>query len=175
MTLNFKVMEQRVYYDKVMTPVADSVGFLKAKFKITGSSWEKIDKKYVIFTYGEESYPAVLNENGMCEVPWEVIHAPGFLVSLMGGSRLTTEAVLVDVDPSGYHDILKESLPPTPSAYEDLLAKLEALSADKIPDDKLQEQIGKYMEEDYKPDTLTDKEAEDIVDENLGGENNGEG
>ena len=110
------------------TVVADSIKHQKVKF-IFSDEWEGYQKT-AVFGFEEQSYNVVLNaENDLCTaedecyVPFEVLKAPYFTISVFGvsgESRITTTKANVKVLESGYKEgeVPKN---PTPDVYSQLL------------------------------------------------------
>lgn len=107
--------------------VSDSVRFLKVKFNFN-NTWD--DKaKVAVFKYDSHEYMVIFTAgNSMylgdntCFVPQEVIKHPGFSVSAYGTkeqSVITTNEATIDVEESGYGDILPAE--PTPTVWNQLL------------------------------------------------------
>ena len=113
--------------------IADSVMFEKISFNFP-DTWNGYDKT-AVFRNGEAKISVVLNgDNALCTgenecyVPYEVIKAPQFTVSVFGvsgDSRATTPQVRVMVRESGYGegDVPSE---PTPTQYEQLVSLANA-------------------------------------------------
>lgn len=109
--------------------IADSVMFEKIRFNFP-DTWNGYDKT-AIFRNGDEKISVVLNSDSAlctgeneCYVPYEVIKAPQFTVSVFGvsgDSRATTPQARIMVRESGYGegDMPSE---PTPTEYEQLLS-----------------------------------------------------
>jgi len=119
--LEFNVKNQIITRTDSFNVVADSQGYLKAKFTFT-EEWE--NEITAIFGNGDEYYSVILADNG-CMVPWEVINAPFFTVSAVCGDRITANSVRVEVEKSGYieGETPKE---PTPDVYEQILNSTKA-------------------------------------------------
>ena len=108
--------------------IADSVMFEKISFNFP-TSWNGYAKT-AVFRNGETTVSVVLNgDNGLCTgenecyVPYEVIKAPQFTVSVfgvLGDSRATTPQVRIIVKESGYGEGDAPS-EPTPTVYEQLI------------------------------------------------------
>ena len=79
--LKFKVENQTLTRTDSFVPVADSRNYLTAEFEFSDEWTGDI---VAVFTYGGDGYQ-LRPENGKCTVPWEVIKAPGFGVSLFCG------------------------------------------------------------------------------------------
>lgn len=124
--------------------IADSVMFEKISFNFP-DTWNGYDKT-AVFRNGEAKISVVLNEDNAlctgeneCYVPYEVIKAPQFTVSVFGvsgDSRVTTPQVRVMVRESGYGegDMPSE---PTPTQYEQLVSLANATKkiAQSVRDD----------------------------------------
>lgn len=72
--------------------VANSVGYLKAKFNLS-EDWSGC-KKVASFWVGDKEYPVLLDDNNMCDIPSESLVGNAFHVSLTGakasGYRIKT-------------------------------------------------------------------------------------
>ena len=124
--------------------IADSVMFEKISFNFP-ETWNGYDKT-AVFRNGDEKISVVLNSDSAlctgeneCYVPYEVIKAPQFTVSVFGvsgNSRATTPQVRIIVRESGYGegDLPSE---PTPTEYEQLLSLANATKqiAQSVRDD----------------------------------------
>lgn len=121
MQLDFKVNEQTLSLHSKKNVVADSLNYLTCHF-VFSDEWLGITKTAVFVSNTEEVYNVIL-ENDTCEVPWEVIKAPSFKVSVFGGDRITTSVVAVNVTESGY---IEGGTPedPTPDVYEQIMGCL---------------------------------------------------
>lgn len=124
--------------------IADSVMFEKIRFNFP-DTWNGYDKT-AVFGNGETKISVLLNEDNTlctgeneCYVPYEVIKAPFFTVSVFGvsgDSRATTPQVRITVRESGYGegDVPTE---PTPTQYEQLVSLANATKeiAQSVRDD----------------------------------------
>lgn len=124
--------------------IADSVMFEKIRFNFP-DTWNGYDKT-AVFRNGDEKISVVLNSDSAlctgeneCYVPYEVIKAPQFTVSVFGvsgNSRATTPQVRIIVRESGYGegDMPSE---PTSTEYEQLvnLANKTKQIAQSVRDD----------------------------------------
>ena len=119
MELTFQVEKQQIYRTDQAHPVADSKNYLTASFSF---SEEWTGTKTAIFT-ADKPYTLQLTENA-CVVPWEVIKAPGFWVSVYCGDRVTANRAQVYVEESGYQTG-ETPEPPTPDVYTQLLEAVE--------------------------------------------------
>ena len=108
--------------------IADSVLFEKISFNFP-ESWNGY-KKTAVFRNGEKTVRVVLDESSElctgeneCYIPYEVIKAPQFTVSVfgvLGESKATTPQARVKVTESGYGEG-DEPSEPTPTEYEQLV------------------------------------------------------
>ncbi len=96
--------------------VADSQNYLKAEFVFSEEWTEPVT---AVFGYDGAFYNVLLEDN-MCTVPWEVIKAPFFTISVFCGDRITANMVQVSVEKSGYSDG-DESRAATPDVYTTLI------------------------------------------------------
>lgn len=121
--LEFEVNGQRLRLKGNLYVVAESIDYLKARFAFS-ADWDGAAKTAIFKTADRKGvYNVILDENGICTVPSEVIHAPRFYVSVFGGSRITANEVEVQCNVSGYAE---GSAPdtPTPEVYEQILAAI---------------------------------------------------
>jgi hypothetical protein len=75
------------------------------------------------FSYRGHSYPRLLDENNMCEVPEEVIKPGFFKVSIFGGG-ITTNTVKIEVEDSGITPYEDNSV--SLKYYNEIINKLSA-------------------------------------------------
>lgn len=70
------------------------------------ADWNGVSEKTAVFRRFSDgkSFTADLDENGACTVPWEVIEAPRFYVSVFGGNLRTATELFVNVEKTGYDD-----------------------------------------------------------------------
>ena len=154
MTLNFAVNNQSLSRNRSqqnLKLVADSKNYLVTKFAFQSSEWKKGDLVYALFSYNGKTYKKILGaDEGLgfdeCYVPAEVIHAPGFKVTLVCGERIPTNEVEVELGPSGYTEKI-ENQRATPSIVEQMNAYMKkyALLCNQILQDC--EKIKQEMEE----------------------------
>ena len=120
--LNFQVNGQIISYnDGDVTPVANSLNYIKAVFHFN-EEWDGLIKTS-IWKKGETTYSALIglddtieNVNWLTEGEWEV--------SVWGGDLITVNTALVLVQPSGF-DSGSIPLDPTESIYQQLIALAE--------------------------------------------------
>lgn len=110
MKLLFTIKNQTLYLMTRGAVVADSQGYLGAKFTFT-ADWNDAEK-YVQFKRGELFYDIKLDENDECVVPWEVLAGKGVVnVNVYGTNKegkvnklITANSVDVMVEASGLTD-----------------------------------------------------------------------
>lgn len=123
MQLEFSVKEQTLTFDNNEKNVIEkSQNYLTAKFSFF-DDWKDIVKTAVFISANGDVYNQILDENGVCNVPWEVIDYPHFSVSVFGGDRITANKVVVNVGKSGYN-LGDTSRTPTPDPYKQLAEDL---------------------------------------------------
>ena len=114
--LEFSVKNQIIERTDNFKVVADSRNYLQARFSFS-EEWE--NEITAIFGTGDSYYNVILEDNA-CVVPWEVIKAPFFSVSVVCGDRITANTVSVEVERSGYL-VGKTPAEPTPDVYAQIL------------------------------------------------------
>lgn len=119
MLLTFNINKQIIRRTDCEIPVANSENYLRASFSFS-NEWQGY--KTAIFNNGT-AYSIILDENNECLVPWEVITASGFSVSVFCGERITANTVFVSVLPSGYKEG-ETPQPPSPTVYDQILETL---------------------------------------------------
>lgn len=115
--LEFNVKNQIIERTDNFRAVADSKNYLTAGFKF---SEEWLNGIIAVFGDCDDNFYDVVVENGSCIVPWEVIKAPFFTVSVFCGDLVTTNALKVEVERSGYRQGGQPGKP-TPDIYNQLL------------------------------------------------------
>ena len=96
--LKFNIQNQTISQTDDFSVVADSQNYLTAEFTFS-DDW--IAPVTALFGYGGRYYSVLLEDNS-CTVPWEVIKAPFFTVSVFCGDRITANTVTIPVERSGY-------------------------------------------------------------------------
>lgn len=134
--LEFIVREQKIMRVDSFEPAEKSMNYLLAKFTFKTDEWKGATKTAVFQNRKmKESIDTIL-QNDICLVPWEVLEAGGMCeVSVYGfcdGVRITTNKAnfFNDYTLSGG----SASRPPTPSVYEQLLAKMENIDGGTFED-----------------------------------------
>lgn len=88
--LEFQVKKQRILkkndcdFTKI---VANSVGYLHAKFHFQTNDWSKCDVKVASFFNGNQEFAVTLDKNDGCLIPKEVLTEEIFEVSVTGASK----------------------------------------------------------------------------------------
>lgn len=122
--LRFNVNNQIIKRVDEFETVADSRNYLTAAFEF---SEEWTGDIVAIFGHGGKYYNVIL-ENGMCDVPFEVIKPPFFTVSLFCGEDklITSNRKLVKVEKSGLVDgDVPET--PTPTVFQQYIMVMQRL------------------------------------------------
>ncbi len=131
--LTFDVHGQTLIRTDNFEPATDSVNYLMAQFSYKTSEWRTGNTKTALFRLGETVYPAILDAEGTCIVPWEaLVHGDSqyarkngstVFVSLkaeQGTTRITTDEVAVKLKSSGYGDT-ETPEEPTDGVYEQVM------------------------------------------------------
>lgn len=132
MTLTFTVDRQSITRTDTQQAVANSVSYLRAQFAFL-NDWDTAHILTPLFQNGTRVYTPelldtgrYLDEDNACIVPQEVLAETGTLyVSIFDetdGVRITTDRAAVPIERSGYTPEAEETLTPTPSAYEQIMA-----------------------------------------------------
>lgn len=139
--LTFDVHGQTLIRTDKFEPATDSVNYLMAQFSFKTKDWTG-NTKTALFRLGETSYPAILDTDGKCIVPWEaLVHGDGqyarkngstIFVSLVGEAgttRIPTDEVAVKLKSSGYGDT-ETPEDPTEGVYQQIMANLGTIQED---------------------------------------------
>lgn len=127
--LRFEVKNQFINRVDKIQPSADSQYYLYAHFNFLTNDW-KGKVITAVFTKDEKSYMMLVDIDGDCEVPHEVIKEGNFYVSVFAGTLITTNSSRVYVEPSGYVEDAENSEPPTPNIYNQLITMFDGLRDD---------------------------------------------
>ena len=117
--LRFEVKNQFINRVDKIQPSADSQYYLYAHFNFLTEDW-KGKVITAVFTKDEKSYMMLVDIDGDCEVPHEVIKEGNFYVSVFADTLITTNNSRVYVEPTGYVEDVENSEPPTPNIYNQL-------------------------------------------------------
>ena len=130
MLLSFNVQKQIITRTDTESVVCNSMNFLYAQFTF---SEEWTGTKTAVFKGKEKTYNALLDENDICLVPWEVLTESWFYVSVFCDDLITANKVTIYTIPSGY-EIGDESRVPTPEIYIQVIEKLNEIESEVDPD-----------------------------------------
>lgn len=124
-TLLFEVKGQYIVRLDSIEPVAKCRNLYKAQFQFKTDEWT--GTKTALFVQGEYSKSVILDENGVCEIPWEFFDSDNTTfgyVSVYCGDLVTANRVVVDIVKSGYQES-DASVPPSPDVYQQLMKLAE--------------------------------------------------
>lgn len=118
--LLFTITGQSLIRLDTFKPVEKSYNYLKAHFEYLSDDWK--DKTVTgVFTKDEITRYSVVDENGDCIVPWEVLSSEGKMkVSAFCGNRITTNSVDVYIYGSGFEEGTLDVDQPSPSMYDEM-------------------------------------------------------
>ena len=136
--LNFEIENQIITRTDSFQPVAKSQNYLRASFTFS-DDWGN-DDKIAIFKIGGKSYEVILDAEGECVVPWEVLVRVGTVyVSAYSGDRVTASVAKVPVLKTGYVDDPTSTEDPSVDIYQQLKAQIQDVQDDipEIVDDAL--------------------------------------
>lgn len=107
---------------------SNSSGYLKIQVNFLTNDWSKVSVKMAQFSYCGRNYPRLLDEDGMCFVPEEVLkiipRCPyKFKISVFGGG-ITTNMVTIEFEDSGTTPYEDESI--SVKYYNEIINKLSA-------------------------------------------------
>lgn len=94
-TLDFVVDRQLMYKHPACdfnNLVAGSVGYLRAKFHFS-KEWDECNRKVARFWIGDREVPVLLDEEGSCNIPPEVLTGKVFKVKVVGAKVEGSEAI----------------------------------------------------------------------------------
>lgn len=155
MVLSFLVDKQiitRVDKEKV---VRDSMNYLYANFEFS-PDWT--GQKTAVFKSKSGAFNVLLDDDGKCLVPWEVLQDEVIEISVFCGALITANVVKIITLASGY-TIGEEGREPTPDVYTQIMEKLSEIEAEVDPE-ALQALIDAYLaDKDY----VTEADVETIV------------
>ncbi len=114
--IKFNIKNQIIEREDAFRVVADSREYLTARFEMT-EEWQ--GRVFAVFGFGGAFFQVILDENGCCNVPFEVIKTPCFSVSAFcdGEKLVTANVVIVDVEASGFSEGGEPS-EPTPTLWQ---------------------------------------------------------
>ena len=146
MQLTFNVNKQTLTRSDDEFPASGSKEYLTAKF-IFSDDWNGTTKT-AVFSRNSLVLNQILDENGECKVPHDIIVSNGAVISVFGTDgtkRITTTPLFVRIDSSGYIEGITPE-PPTPTVYEQIIGKLDEVKADipNVPDWALEPEKPEY-------------------------------
>lgn len=160
MELNFTVTNQRIKYVSNLYIVEKSRNYLTAKFSFSGSEWKNVAKT-AIFKKDDNVINVLLDENGRCPVPWELITKGTLKVSVFGGDLVTVDTAEVKILKSGYEEGNAPS-EPTSDVYAQILAELQSIRDDFITEEMLGQAVEDWLAENV-VEALSPADVEKIV------------
>lgn len=140
--LEFNVKNQTISRVDRFNPATDSVDYLTAKFNFLTDDWDGKTNK-ALFRNGTESYETLINSNGVCTVPWEILVAPEnkfsalsggmvkMFVSVVGVSgpvKIPTKECRVEMSMSGLTESINGA-EPTPDIYQQFVTEVQETKA----------------------------------------------
>ncbi len=128
-TLTFQVQNQQIRRTDNFYVVAKSRNYLYAKFTFS-DDWGDGTKtaQFHHQCSSDPPYEMILNQYGICLVPWEVLEDVGTVeVTVFGGDLITANTAKFKVHESGYSEDGESSQPPTPSVYQQILDRMDGI------------------------------------------------
>lgn len=131
MIIKYNIHHQTIFRDDNSNVVADSVKYLRVKFKFT-PDWDGMTKN-IVLTHDEIAEPFtdfIVGDEYL--IPSQVIQPPSFNLSVFAvgeGKRITTNEIRVEVKKSGYKEGITP-YPPTPSVYEQMIERMNKQAVD---------------------------------------------
>ncbi len=156
MILFFTVDKQIITRRDSEKVVRDSVNYLHVNFSFS-EDWTG-DKTAVFKSKSGIAYNVLIDENGSCLVPWEVLKEEYFEVSAFCGDLITANVVKVFTIQSGY-EIGSQGRIPTPDIYTQIIARLSAIE-DEIDPTAIAEIVDEYISD---KGYVTEADVEQIV------------
>lgn len=160
MVLNFNINNQIITRTDGETPVANSRNYLKAKFNFQTREWDEHEKT-AIFRQKYKVRHVLLDENMECYVPYELLDAGILCVSVFAGDLITANSCLVKILQSGYEEGTKPD-DPSPDIYEQIMKRLDELSAGQVDPEQIKAAVDEYLEENPIK-TLSEQDVQNIV------------
>lgn len=108
--IQVRVNGQSVEKEDEILMVAKSRNEYKMQFGFS-DDWNDVEDKTATFRRAgyKEVYTVDLASDNTCTVPWEVMEAPKFYVSVFGGDLRTATEAVYEVAPAGYNEDAKPS------------------------------------------------------------------
>lgn len=126
--LQFAVNHQIISRTDNFKPVAESKNYLYAHFTFETDEWSDVVAT-AIFRNDTAAKEVLINQNGDCLVPWEIIQNNGdvIYVSCFAGDLITVNMARVRIYETGYGDDLESATPPTPSVYAQIIDRMDGI------------------------------------------------
>ena len=140
--LEFSIKHQKIERTDTFEVVGGSRGYLWVRFTFC-DDWSDETIKYAVFTGGGRPYPMLI-ENGVCEIPWEVLRLKRFYVGCIAGELLTTNPARVDVGEWCLDDT-DPNIEPTPTMFYAIMKSLKGL--EMATEDEIAAAVEQYMQE----------------------------
>lgn len=127
MIVQIKVEHQSLMIEQVSSIVEDTLGYIQCVFDFLTDDWDNTVKTAYFRGGDGKIYSKLLDMQGTCIVPWEVVQKPGFLEIAVAGEkenyRITSskERIYNGETIYGGHP----SQPPTPDQYEQIIGIFE--------------------------------------------------
>lgn len=132
-TLTFDVQNQRIRRTDNFYVVSGSNDYLYAKFMFS-SDWGTGTKTAQFYAECSDDppYDVILDQDGMCIVPWEVLQYGNtrVRVDVFAGNRITTNYAVFRVHEDGYMDGGSSSQPPTPDVYTQIIERMDDIESE---------------------------------------------
>lgn len=128
-TLTFQVQNQQIRRTDNFYVVAKSRNYLYAHFTFS-DDWGDGTKTAQFHNQCSSGppYEVILNQYGICLVPWEVLEDVGTVeVTVFGGDLITANIARFKVRESGYSEEGESSQPPTPSVYQQIIDRMDGI------------------------------------------------
>ena len=126
--LQFAVNHQIISRTDNFKPVAESKNYLYAHFTFETDEWSDVVAT-AIFRNDTAAKEVLIDQNGDCLVPWEIIQNNGdvIYVSCFAGDLITVNMARVRIYETGYGDDLESATPPTPSVYAQIIDRMDGI------------------------------------------------
>ncbi len=159
MQLEFVVKQQHIVRTDKQRVVAGSKKYLFAHFHFS-EDW--IGIKTAIFKNHEIVCQQLVDESGICEVPYEVITEGKLEVSAFCGNLITADKVEVDIVATGYTE---GSTPRNPSitVYEQIIKQLNNIQKEKINEETIALCVSDYFNL-HPVDSFDEKKLQEYID-----------
>lgn len=130
--LTFEVENQRIRRTDNFYVVAKSKEYLYAKFTFTDDWGTQTKTAQFKDTCTDTVYEVLIDDNGTCLVPWEVLEEGDVKVevTVFAGDRITANSASFRVHETGYSDDAESSQPPTPSIYAQIIERMDGIETD---------------------------------------------